>query len=98
MPAKKVATLGKSDLVDVMAEKAGLSKKDSAAALDALLTGVTTALKKGAKVQLTGFGTFEVRKRKARMGKNLQTGEAIKIPASKVPAFKAGKTLKDSVK
>lgn len=98
MAAKTVATLGKSDLVDMMAEKAGLSKKDAAAALDALLTGVTAALKKGAKVQLTGFGSFEVRKRKARMGKNLQTGEAIKIPASKVPAFKAGKGLKDGVK
>jgi DNA-binding protein HU-beta len=91
-------TIGKADLVDVVAEKTGMTKKDSAVALEAVLEQITTALKRGAKVQLTGFGSFEVRKRKARKGKNLQTGATITIPASKVPAFKAGKGLKDAVK
>lgn len=95
MPA---ATMGKADVVDAVAEKAGLSKKDAAAAVDAMLGFVVSTLKKGGKIQLTGFGSFEVRKRKARKGKNLQTGETINIPASKVPAFKAGKALKDGIK
>jgi DNA-binding protein HU-beta len=93
-----VNTVGKSDLVDVVAEKTGLSKKDSAAALDAAIGAVTCALKRGDKVQLTGFGVFEVRTRQARKGKNLHTGEVIDIAESKVPAFKAGKGLKDAVK
>ena len=92
------ATIGKSDLVDAMAEKAEISKKDATAALEAAVEAVTKALKRGDKVQLTGFGSFEVRKRKARKGKNLQTGETIAIPASRAPVFKAGKGLKDAVK
>lgn len=92
------AIMGKSDLVDMVAEKTGLSKKDSAAALDAAIAGVISSLKRGDKVQLTGFGSFEVRERKARKGKNLRTNETIDIPASKVPAFKAGKGFKDAVK
>lgn len=92
------ATISKSDLVDVVAEKTGLSKKDSAAALEAGIGAIVASLKRGDKVQLTGFGVFEVRNRLARKGKNLQTGETIDIPASKVPAFKAGKALKDAVK
>lgn len=92
------ATIGKSDLVDAVSEKCGCSKKDAGAALDAAINAVVAALKRGDKVQLTGFGVFEVRTRQARKGKNLQTGEVIDIPASKVPAFKAGKALKDAVK
>ena len=92
------ATMGKSDLVDAVSEKCGCTKKDAGVALDAMLEAVTAALKRGDKVQLTGFGVFEVRTRQARKGKNLQTGAVIDIPASKVPAFKAGKNLKDAVK
>lgn len=92
------ATIGKSDLVDAVSEKAGLSKKDAAVALDAALAAVTAALKRGDKVQLTGFGVFEVRERSARKGMNMHTKKTIDIPASKVPAFKAGKALKDAVK
>ena len=92
------ATMGKAEIVDYVAEKAGLSKKDAGAAVEAMTDFVTTALKRGGRVQLTGFGVFEVRTRQARKGKNLRTGETINIPASKVPAFKAGKGLKDAVK
>lgn len=92
------ATIGKADLVDLISEKTGISKKDAAAALEAGLGAVTAALKRGDKVQLTGFGVYEVRQRQARKGKNLRTGETIDIPASRVPAFKAGKALKDAVK
>ncbi|MEN6546468.1 MAG: HU family DNA-binding protein [Armatimonadia bacterium] len=91
-------TWNKADLVEAVAEKAELSKKDAGAAIDAVIATVTGALKKKDKIQLTGFGSFEVRKRKARKAKNLQTGEEITVPASWVPAFKAGKGLKDSVK
>lgn len=90
-------TLNKPDLVDRIAEKAELSKKDAAAALDAFLEAVTEALKDGDKVQLTGFGSFESRTRKERKAKNLQTGATIIVPEGKVPAFKAGKALKDAV-
>ena len=89
--------MNKSELVDAMAKKSGLSKKDTEAALGAFTETVANALKKGDKVQLIGFGTFEVTKRAAREGKNPQTKEVIKIPAKKVPAFKAGKALKDAV-
>lgn len=92
------ATMGKADLADMVAEKTGLTKKDAAAALEAAMDAVTSSLKRGDKVQLTGFGVFEVRHRQARKGKNLRTGETIDIPASKVPAFKAGKALKDAIK
>ncbi|MBR4890616.1 MAG: HU family DNA-binding protein [Clostridia bacterium] len=90
--------MNKTELVAIVSEKAGLSKKDADAAISATISAITDALKKDDKVALVGFGTFEVRARAARMGKNPQTGEAIKIAASKVPAFKAGKALKDALK
>jgi DNA-binding protein HU-beta len=90
--------MNKQDLVNLVAEKADLSKKDSEAAVAAVIDGITDTLAKGDKVQLVGFGTFEVRHRQAREGRNPSTGEAIKIAAQKVPAFKAGKALKDQVK
>ena len=89
--------MNKSELVEAMAKKSGLSKKDTEAALGAFTETVANALKKGDKVQLIGFGTFEVTRRAAREGKNPQTGAKIKIPASKAPKFKAGKALKDTV-
>jgi DNA-binding protein HU-beta len=89
--------MNKAELVAAMAENAGLSKKDSEKALAAFVSVVTDELKKGEKVQLVGFGTFEVAERKARTGRNPQTKKAIKIPASKAPKFKAGKALKDTV-
>lgn len=90
--------MNKSELVAVMAAKASLSKKDAEAALNAFTDVVADTLKKGDKIALVGFGTFETRERAAREGRNPQTGAAIKIVASKVPAFKAGKALKDAVK
>lgn len=90
--------MNKAGLIAAMAEKAALSKKDTEKALAAFTAVVEEALKSGDKVQLVGFGTFEVRERAAREGKNPATGEAIQIPASKVPAFKAGQALKDSLK
>lgn len=90
--------MNKSELVDLVSEKTGLSKKDSEKALKAVLEGITDGLVRGNKVQLVGFGTFEVRQRKAREGRNPATGEKIKIKALKVPAFKPGKALKDKVK
>ncbi len=90
--------MNKSELVAAMAAKADLSKKDAELALNALTDAVSDALKKGDKVTLVGFGTFETRARAAREGRNPQTGATIKIAASKVPAFKAGKALKDAVK
>lgn len=89
--------MNKTELVAAMAAKAELSKKDSEAALKAFMDVVTEELKKGEKVQLIGFGTFEVSERAARTGKNPQTGKAIKIAACKAPKFKAGKALKDTV-
>ena len=89
--------MNKSDLVAAMAAKTGDTKKASEAAVNAFVDVVTEALKKGEKVQLVGFGSFEVRKRAARKGRNPQTKEEIKIPASKAPVFKAGKALKDLV-
>ncbi|MBU4386080.1 MAG: HU family DNA-binding protein [Actinobacteria bacterium] len=87
----------KKDLADAVAGETGISKKDAAAAVDAVLGTITKSLKKGQKVSLVGFGTFEVRKRKARTGINPQTKAPIKIPASKAPAFKPGKALKEAV-
>ena len=87
----------KADLVNAMAEKAGLSKADAEKALKAFTDAVTDALKAGDKVALVGFGTFSVGSRAARTGKNPQTGAQIKIPAAKSPKFKAGKALKDAV-
>ncbi len=89
--------MNKSDLIAAMAAKTGSTKKDAEATLNAFVDAVTEALVKGDKVQLVGFGSFEVRKRAARKGRNPQTKEEIKIPASKAPVFKAGKALKDLV-
>ena len=87
----------KAELISAIAEKTEFTKKDSEAALAAVLESITDALKKGEKVSLVGFGTFEVRSRAAREGINPQTKKKIKIAATKVPAFKAGKALKDTV-
>ena len=89
--------MNKTELISAVAEKAGLSKKDSEAAVKALVETVTEELKKGEKVQLVGFGTFEVSERAAREGRNPQTGASMEIKASKAPKFKAGKALKDAV-
>ena len=89
--------MNKQDLIAAMADQAKLSKKDAGAALDAFIASVTGALKKNEKVVLVGFGGFEVRSRAARVGRNPQSGAEIKIAASKIPAFKAGKALKDKV-
>jgi DNA-binding protein HU-beta len=89
--------MNKSELIDAVASKSDFTKKDSATAVSAVIDSITEALIKGDKVQLVGFGTFEVRNRSARTGLNPQTKQAIKIPATKVPAFKAGKSLKDVV-
>ena len=89
--------MNKTELVDSIAKKTGLTKKDSEAALNAFVESVTESLKKDDKVQLIGFGSFEVRKRAARKGRNPQTKEEIKIPASNAPVFKAGKALKTAV-
>ena len=89
--------MNKLELVSAMADKTGLSKKDAEAALKAFTDVVAEELKKGEKIQLVGFGTFEVSERSARTGGNPQTGKEMTIPASKAPKFKAGKALKDSV-
>lgn len=89
--------MNKQELISVMAEKANLSKKDAEAALNAFVGAVEGALVKGEKVQLVGFGGFEVRERAARTGRNPQTGAEMKIEAAKIPAFKAGKALKDLI-
>ena len=89
--------MNKTELVSAVAEKANLTKKESERVINALFASIEEALSKGDKVQLVGFGTFEVRDREARKGRNPQTGEEIEIPATKVPAFKAGKALKDAV-
>ena len=89
--------MNKAELINAVAEKAALSKKDSEAAVNAALEAITGALSDGEKVQLVGFGSFEVKKREARVGRNPKTKEAIEIPASVVLVFKAGKALKDAV-
>lgn len=89
--------MNKTELIAAVAAKANLSKKDADAAVAAVFDAVTAELKKGGKVQLIGFGTFSVKKRDARTARNPRTGAAIKIAAAKVPTFKAGKALKDTV-
>ena len=89
--------MNKTELVAAIAKKTELSKKDAEKALKAFTDVVAEELKKGEKIQLVGFGTFEVSERAAREGRNPKTGEAMPIPASKVPRFKAGKGLKDAV-
>jgi len=88
----------KQELIETVAEKTGATKKDAKALLETLFETITEALAKGKKVQITGFGTFEVRERKARTGVKPGTGEKIQIPASKYPAFKPGKALKEQIK
>ena len=89
--------MNKTELIAAVAEKTDLSKKDADAAVSAVLGAITDALKAGDKIKLVGFGTFEVRNRAAKQGRNPRTGETMTVPASKVPAFKAGKALKDAV-
>jgi len=89
--------MNKTELIAAVAEKTGLSKKDSDAAVAAVVDAITESLVQGEKVQLVGFGSFEVKARAGRVARNPRTGETIEIPASKVPVFKAGKGLKDTV-
>ncbi|HKK17029.1 MAG TPA: HU family DNA-binding protein [Gammaproteobacteria bacterium] len=89
--------MNKAELIDAIADSADLSKASASRALDSAIETITKALKKGDTVTLVGFGTFSVRKRAARSGRNPRTGETIKIKASKVPGFKAGKALKDAI-
>lgn len=89
--------MNKAELISSVAEKAELTKKDAEKAVSALLATVEEALAKGEKVQLVGFGTFEIRERAARKGRNPQTGEEIEIAAARVPVFKAGKALRDAI-
>lgn len=97
MPKGMTRSVSKADLVSVVAEDTGLTKKDVKEVLDAVLANISGELGKGNRVQLTGFGTFEVRSRKARTGVRPGTTERIQIPASNYPAFKPGKGLKDKV-
>ncbi len=89
--------MNKTELITAAAENAGLTKKDTERVINAAIDAITAALVKGEKVQVSGFGTFEVRAREARMGRNPHTKESIEIPATQVPAFKPSKALKDSV-
>ena len=89
--------MNKTELIAIAAENAGLTKKDTERVLNAAIDAITLALVKGDKVQLSGFGTFEAKDREARVGRNPHTKEAIDIPATRVPGFKASKALKDSV-
>src|SRR6187402_2336974 len=89
--------MNKTDLINAVSEQADLSKKDASKAVDAVFDSITSSLVEGGKVQLVGFGSFEVRERSARKGRNPQTGQEIEIAASKAPSFKPGKALKDSI-
>jgi len=89
--------MNKTDLISKVAETSELSKKDATKAVEAVFEAISEALQNGDKVQLVGFGNFEVRERSARKGRNPQTGEEIDIPSSKIPAFKPGKALRDGV-
>ena len=88
----------KDEMIAIMAEESGISKRQASDALSTFMTSITTQLKKGEKVAFSGFGTFTVSARKARTGRNPQTGATINIPATKVPVFKAGKHLKEAIK
>ena len=89
--------MNKTELIAVAAESAGLTKKDTERVLNAAIDAITASLMKGEKVQLSGFGTFETKEREARIGRNPHTKQAIEIPATRVPTFKASKALKDSI-
>ncbi len=88
----------KDEMITMMAKKSGITKKQATESLGVFMTTITTQLKKGKKVSFSGFGSFSVSKRKARMGRNPQTGATISIPARKVPVFRAGKHLKEAVR
>ncbi|MBE6817634.1 MAG: HU family DNA-binding protein [Ruminococcaceae bacterium] len=90
--------MNKKDLIKAVADASALTNKDAEKAINAFTAAITDALKKGEKVQLVGFGTFEVRERAAKQGRNPRTGATMKIPASKLPAFRAGQALKDAIK
>ncbi|MEQ1558847.1 MAG: HU family DNA-binding protein [Methyloglobulus sp.] len=90
--------MNKSELIDAIAESSGLTKADAGRALDGFVSAVTSALSKGDSVTLVGFGTYAVKERAERLGRNPQTGNEITIKAAKLPSFKAGKTLKDAIK
>ena len=90
--------MNKTELIAKVAEATNLSKKDAALAVDAVFNVISDALQNGDKVQIVGFGNFEVRERSARKGRNPQTGEEIEIPAGKIPAFRPGKSLKEGIK
>ena len=94
---KEEYTMNKTDLIAAVSVSAGLSKKDTERVLNAAIDAITANLSKGEKVQLSGFGTFEVKARDARVGRNPHTKESIEIPATNVPVFKASKALKDTV-
>lgn len=98
LPNIEVLQVNKTELIKQIAKEANLTQKDASSALQAVLNQITKALQQGDKVQLFSFGTFEVRERSERNGRNPKTGEMMIIPASKVPAFKAGKELKQAVK
>ena len=89
--------MNKSELITAVSQSAGLTRKDTERAVNALLDAITASLRSGEKVQLSGFGTFEVKDREARVGRNPHTKEAVNIPATTVPVFKASKALKDTV-
>ena len=89
--------MNKTELIAIAAENAGLTKKDTERVLNAALDAISLALVRGEKVQLSGFGTFETKEREARIGRNPHTKEAVEIPATRVPAFKASKALKDNI-
>jgi nucleoid DNA-binding protein len=89
--------VNKNELIEELSEKTGFTKSDTKKFIDKYIEVISKSLKKGKDVQLVGFGTFKVTKRKARMGRNPQTGKVLKIPAKKVPAFRAGKALKEAV-
>lgn len=95
---RRLMQMNKKDLINAVAEKTGMTKKDSGLVVESVFDAIKETLSKGEKVQIIGFGTFEVRDRAARKGRNPQTGEEIDIPATRVPAFKAGKALKDTVR
>ena len=90
--------MNKTELINAVAETSGLTKKDSEIALNAILDTIQSAMKNGDKVQLVGFGSFEVKERAARTGRNPRTKETVEIPASKVPVFKAGQAFKDAIR
>ena len=89
--------MNKTELIAVAAENSGMTKKDAERVLNAAIDAITVSLSKGEKVALSGFGTFEIREREARVGRNPHTREAVEIPATRVPSFKASKALKDNI-